>query len=96
MLFEALKLRLDRGLSAKDVAHDVGITPVTLRKIEKHADHTPHPTSLKRLGDYYGVPASTLRRKVGEATYLQPGDVVPDGVMAFVVKDRPTRDDRPE
>lgn len=88
MLFNALRLRLDRGLTVAEVLEGTGLTRPTLRKIESDETYFPRAQTLKKLADYYQVPASTLRSKPVEAVYLKPGDVVPDGVMAFVVRDR--------
>lgn len=88
-MFHALRLRTDSGKTRDEVAAETGLTKETIRKIETREDYHPRPQSLKKLGDYYGVKASTLRTKPGETVYLKPGDVVPEGVMAFVVKEKP-------
>lgn len=54
----ARQLRLDRGLTISEVSEGTGIHRGSIRKIET-GDMEFAPT-LKALGDFYGVPASTL------------------------------------
>lgn len=86
-MYKALKLRLDRGETQEEVQEATGVTRLTIRKIESYPSYHPRPATLKKLADYYGVKASELRQKPSEHVYLKPGDVVPDGVMAFIVRD---------
>ncbi len=87
-MYNALMLRTDSGKTRDEVAAAAGLTIESIRRIETRVEYHPRPQTLKKLADYYGVKASYLRRKDPLPTYLQPGQVVPDGVTAFVVKDR--------
>ncbi|MBA3473851.1 MAG: helix-turn-helix transcriptional regulator [Rubrobacter sp.] len=87
-MFEALRLRLDQGLTVGEVVKGSGLTRPTLRSIEEDETYFSRAQTLKKLADFYGVRASTLRQKNTMRTYLRSGDVIPEGVTAFVVKDR--------
>lgn len=54
----AKRLRVDRGEGLVHVAQAAGIAFNTLKKVE--AGHEVDAGSLKKLGEYYGVDASSL------------------------------------
>lgn len=56
----ALQIRLDRGLSRSQVVEGAGVTHKALRNAESDGESSSHAATLKALGDFYGVPASTL------------------------------------
>jgi transcriptional regulator with XRE-family HTH domain len=56
----ALQIRLDRGLSRTQVCEGAGITQKALRNAESDGESSSFAATLKALGDYYEVPASTL------------------------------------
>jgi transcriptional regulator with XRE-family HTH domain len=45
--------RLNRGLSVREAAKEIGVKPSTLRRAE-HGDGV-HPGTAKKIADYYGV-----------------------------------------
>ena len=55
----ARQIRLDRGLSAKDVSEATGVSRASIRRVEAHTTNIQAPT-LKALADFYEVPASSL------------------------------------
>lgn len=54
------QLRIDHGLTARGLATEVGVAPMTVLRIES-GENANAPT-LKKLADFFGVPASTLTR----------------------------------
>lgn len=54
----ALQMRLDRGLSRSEVVDSSGVTFKALRKVEE--GQGSQAATLKTLGDFYGVSASSL------------------------------------
>jgi transcriptional regulator with XRE-family HTH domain len=55
----ARQLRLDRGLTVVAVAEATGVSRQTIARLEGECGDAYAPT-LKALGDFYGVPASSL------------------------------------
>lgn len=55
----AQQIRLDKGLTVTAVSEATGVSRLAITRVE---DPTCNPTAptLKTLGDFYGVPASTL------------------------------------
>lgn len=62
----ARQIRLDRGLTIAAVADATGVSRRAISRLEDAVADTQAPT-LKALGDYYGVPASTLLLPAVEA-----------------------------
>jgi transcriptional regulator with XRE-family HTH domain len=52
-------LRTARGISQKDLAHAAGISPETLRKVERDKSH-PLKTTLEKITRELDVPLSVL------------------------------------
>lgn len=56
--FSLREARLNRGLSARQVALEIGIAQETFRRLE---DGEPvHPSSAKKVADYFGVRVTDL------------------------------------
>lgn len=55
----ARQIRLDKGLRLKDVSQATGVSRGAIIRLEAGTADTQAPT-LKALGDFYGVPASSL------------------------------------
>lgn len=62
----ARQLRLDKGLTLSDVSSATGVSRRAIRTLEDSSSETQAPT-LKTLGDFYGVAASTLPLPAFEA-----------------------------
>lgn len=68
-------LRVDRGISLAQAVRETGVSHKTIRKYED-ADGCmyPHPKTLQKLADYYGVTPSQIlndmrkRARKGDAT----------------------------
>lgn len=53
-------VRLDRGESIAQVALATGVHADTISAIERGESARPRGSTIKKLADYYGVPARTL------------------------------------
>jgi transcriptional regulator with XRE-family HTH domain len=51
--------RLNRGLTLREAADQIGVPRETLRRLE--AGEGAHPANAKRVADFYGVKATDLR-----------------------------------
>lgn len=58
-MIRARQIRLDRGLTVQAVSEATGVARKTIARLEDESGEAQAPT-LKALGDFYGVPASTL------------------------------------
>jgi transcriptional regulator with XRE-family HTH domain len=58
----ARQLRLDKGLTLTAVAKETGVARLTIARVEDQStsDASIQAPILKALGDFYGVPASSL------------------------------------
>lgn len=63
----AEQIRVDRGLTLVDVAEQTKLTRQTVRAVED--GNKAIASTLFKLGQFYGVPASTL---LGPPVYDQP------------------------
>ena len=52
-------LRLDRGLSARAAAGEIGLEQQTLLNAEKGA-FTPRPENAKKIADFYGLKVTEI------------------------------------
>lgn len=66
--FNLAAARLDRGLSQRDLAAEIGIGRETIRRLESGL--TAHPRNAKKVADFFGI----------QVTDLMPLD--PEGVAA--------------
>lgn len=62
-MIRARQIRLDRGLTVQAVSEATGVARATIARLEDEPTGVQAPT-LKALGDFYGVAASTLLREV--------------------------------
>ena len=58
---QLLRLRLDRGLSQKELAKRSGVARTTIMRAE--AGHQIYPSTLRKLAEALGVTPATLRRQ---------------------------------
>ncbi|NMF06873.1 helix-turn-helix domain-containing protein [Clostridium beijerinckii] len=54
------KLRINRGLSLKDVEHQLGLSASYIHRLESGNRSNPSISVLKMLSDFYGVHSSIL------------------------------------
>lgn len=64
-MIRARQIRLDRGLTVAAVSEATGVARKTIARLEDESGAVQAPT-LKALGDFYGVPASTLMAEASE------------------------------
>lgn len=57
-LFVLEHARLNRGLSRRQVADEIGISQMTYRRVEEGLP--VHPASAKKIADYFGVQVTDL------------------------------------
>lgn len=62
----ARQLRLDRGLTVQAVSDATGVARKSIARLEDTGEEG-HATTLKTLGDFYGVSASSLLAAVDVA-----------------------------
>jgi transcriptional regulator with XRE-family HTH domain len=55
------QLRTDAGLTALELARQAGVSRLTIANLER--GKSAHAPTLKRIADYFGVPASDLQRE---------------------------------
>ena len=55
----AWQLRLDRGLSRHALSAETGVSYGAIRRLEE-TNEERHASVMKALGDFFGVPASSL------------------------------------
>jgi transcriptional regulator with XRE-family HTH domain len=57
----ARQIRLDRGLTLSAVSEATGVSRLAIRRVEDELRTSePQAPTLKAIGDFYGVPASSL------------------------------------
>jgi transcriptional regulator with XRE-family HTH domain len=66
-MIRARQLRLDRGLTVVAVSEATGVNRKTIVRLEDGTGEAQAPT-LKALGDFYGVPASSLTLDAVDST----------------------------
>ena len=84
------ELRLERGWSLKELASRAGVTEKTLIDLE-HERHPARPKTVKKVADALGVSVRDLKEMTPQfelepPVCLKPGDRVPAGAMALVVR----------
>ena len=82
------ELRLEQGWSLKELASNAGVTEKTLIDLE-HERHPARPKTVKKVADALGVSVRELKGMTlyfEPPVYLKPGDRVPAGAMALVVR----------
>ena len=82
------EFRLERGWSLKELASHAGVTEKTLIDLE-HERHPARPKTVRKVADALGVSVRELKGMAPQFEplgYLKPGDRVPAGAVALVVR----------
>lgn len=58
-MIDLRKERINRGLSGRQAAKEMGVEPDTLARAER-GEGVPHPRNAKLIADFYGVKATDL------------------------------------
>lgn len=58
-MIDLRKERINRGLSGRQAAKEIGVEPDTLARAERGAG-VPHPRNAKLIADFYGVKVTDL------------------------------------
>jgi transcriptional regulator with XRE-family HTH domain len=69
------RVRLERGLSLRGAATETGVTKETLSDLERARRH-PHPPTLAKIADGYGVEISDLLGPMVEEESVDLGKVL--------------------
>lgn len=57
-MFDLRSARLNRGLSVRRAADEIGVARATLRRLED--GRSVHPATAKQIADYFGVQVTDL------------------------------------
>ena len=83
------ELREEHGWSMRDLAREAGVSLDTVQAME-HGSRLHRPSSVKKVADALGVSVGGLKgttsRTELQPVYLNPGDRVPAGAMALLVR----------
>jgi transcriptional regulator with XRE-family HTH domain len=85
---EVRVVRLERGLSLREAARVTGLTKETLGDIERGV-RNPHPQTLKRIADGYGVTVGRFLKKSPEEMISSPES--PSGPKIYTEPSPPYR-----
>lgn len=58
-VFDLRSARLNRGLSVKVAAAEIGVHAATLRRLEDGVG-IPHPANAKKIADFFGIQVTDL------------------------------------
>jgi len=84
-------LRLDAGLSLRDLAHRIGVSSAYLSRVEHGHDAVPTPDRLEAIAREFGVPSHLLvgaAHKVGHAIEGYTEDVPSAGMLFLEIAKR--------
>ena len=83
------ELREEQGWSMRDLAIQAEVSLDTIQAME-HGSRPHRPSSVKKVANALGVSVGELKgttsRSKLQPVYLKPGDRVPAGAMALVVR----------